>query len=149
MNRNIQFLFSASLFAIIAARLLLRRSILILLSGDFDRGKFRNGIILFNSAEFFKAHEVWEEIWLAASEPEKTFLQGLIQMAAAFHHYSRGNRAGTQSLLTAALEKLEKFADHYCGINLAALRLAVGLWLSAPSNHPPCIPVPAPKIQLL
>lgn len=114
-----------------------------------EREKFRNGVILFNSAEFFKAHEVWEEIWLAAAEPEKTFLQGLIQLAAAFHHYSRGNRAGAQSLAAAALEKLEKFPGDYYGMQLNVLRLAVREWLVAPANRPACIPLPAPTIQLL
>ncbi|MGC1105692.1 MAG: DUF309 domain-containing protein [Candidatus Acidiferrales bacterium] len=109
--------------------------------------KFQSGIALFNSGEFFKAHEVWEEIWLAAPEPEKTFLQGLIQLAAAFHHYSRGNRAGAQSLVTAALEKLKKLPNNYSGINLAALCVAVREWLAAPRNHPACVPVPAPTIQ--
>ncbi|MFZ0335791.1 MAG: DUF309 domain-containing protein [Candidatus Acidiferrales bacterium] len=104
-------------------------------------------MVLFNSGEFFKAHEVWEEIWLAAPEPEKTFLQGLIQLAAAFHHYSRSNRAGAQSLATAALEKLEKFPGNYSDINLSALRLAIREWLSAPHNHPACVPVPTPTIQ--
>jgi uncharacterized protein len=111
------------------------------------RGKFQSGILLFNSGEFFKAHEVWEEIWLAAAEPEKTFLQGLIQVAAAFHHYSRGNRTGAQSLAAAALEKLGKFPGDYSGINLSALRLAIREWLATPRNHPACIPVPAPRIQ--
>lgn len=115
---------------------------------DSNEDKFRKGIILFNSGEFFKAHEVWEEIWLQASEPEKTFLQGLIQLAAAFHHYSRGNRAGTQSLVAAALQKLEKFPANYFAVNLGVLRMAAGDWASAPSNHPGCVPVPPPKIQI-
>lgn len=111
--------------------------------------KFHGGVILFNSREFFKAHEVWEEIWLVAAEPEKTFLQGLIQLAAAFHHYSRGNRVGAQSLVTAALDKLERFPVSYSGTDLGALRRAVREWLAAPPNHPACVPVPAPTIQFL
>jgi uncharacterized protein len=111
--------------------------------------KFHNGVILFNSGEFFKAHEVWEEIWLGATEPDKTFLQGLIQLAAAFHHYSRGNRTGGQSLAETALAKLEIFSGNYWGINLATLRVAARGWLDAPLNHPQCVPVPAPNIQIL
>lgn len=112
-----------------------------------NQEKFQNGVILFNSGEFFKAHEIWEEIWLTAPPDEKLFLQGLIQMAAAFHHYSRGNRAGMQSLVAAALEKLDKFPDVFSGLNLAALRLASREWAAAPRNHPACVPVPPPKIQ--
>jgi uncharacterized protein len=85
--------------------------------------KFKRGIELFNSGEFFQAHEAWEEIWLSATEPEKTFLQGLIQLAAAFHHGKRGNLAGMKSLLEAGLAKLEKFPADCRGIRLAELRL--------------------------
>ena len=53
--------------------------------------KFQRGILHFNAQEFFEAHEVWEEVWLVEAEPEKTFLQGIIQIAAAFHHYLREN----------------------------------------------------------
>lgn len=105
--------------------------------------------MLFNSGEFFKAHEAWEEIWLAAPPDEKLFLQGLIQLAAAFHHYSRGNRGGARSLATAALEKLEKCPEAFGGVNLAALRDAARSWLNAPRNHPPCVPVPTPQIPLI
>ena len=73
--------------------------------------QFRRGIALFNARKFFEAHEAWEELWLVEPEPEKTFLQGLIQLAAAFHHHGRGNSRGTQSLLAAGLAKLRRFPD--------------------------------------
>lgn len=90
---------------------------------------------------------MWEELWLAATEPEKTFLQGLIQCAAAFHHYSRGNRNGARSLLAAALEKLKNFPDDHRGINLSALRAAARQFLTPRANHPACTPLPVPQIQ--
>jgi len=31
-------------------------------------------------------------VWLKAIEPDKTFLQGLIQITAALHHWQRGNQ---------------------------------------------------------
>jgi uncharacterized protein len=51
---------------------------------------------------FFEAHEHWESVWLTAQGPEKTFLQALIQVAASFHHFHRGNRLGSVSLLRSA-----------------------------------------------
>lgn len=114
----------------------------------FDE-KFRAGIRLFNSREFFQAHEVWEELWLGAAEPEKTFLQGLIQCAAAFHHYTRGNRNGARSLLESALAKLEGFSETLRGVNLTALRSAMREFLDEPPNRPRCVPQPLPQIQLL
>ena len=96
-----------------------------------DEDRFQRGIEQFNSLQFFEAHETWEEIWLAAPEPEKTFLQGIIQVSAAFHHYRRGNRSGTQSLLRAGLRRLESFPENHRGIQLSALRAAGSRWAAA------------------
>lgn len=93
--------------------------------------KFRRGVALFNSGEFFGAHEVWEELWLAESEPDKTFLQGLIQLAAAFHHYARGNSSGAQTLLAAGIIKLQRFPAAHGGIALAELRREATCWAQA------------------
>jgi uncharacterized protein len=87
-----------------------------------ESGQFQRGIELFNAQKFFEAHEVWEELWLAEREPEKTFLQGMIQVAAAFHHHCRGNLSGTRSLLAAGLVKLLRFPDNHRGVALAKLR---------------------------
>ncbi len=91
---------------------------------------FRRGLELFNRCRFFEAHEIWETIWLAAPESEKTFLQGLIQVAAAFHHYARGNRAGALSLLEAGLQKLEGFPAHHHGIDNDGFCRAVRRWVA-------------------
>ena len=101
------------------------------LTPDETEGKFRKGLAQFNRGQYFAAHETWEEIWLPAAEPEKTFLQGIIQVAAAFHHYTRGNREGTQSLLAAGLRKLDRFPPSNRGLKLEKLRRAVRRWLSA------------------
>ncbi len=99
-------------------------------SEDADE-KFRKGLAQFNCGRFFDAHETWEEIWLSAPDPEKTFLQGIIQVAAAFHHYSRGNREGTRSLLAAGLRKLDQFPSNHRGLKLEELRAAMRRWLAA------------------
>ena len=91
---------------------------------------FARGIEQFNQRRFFESHESWEVIWLSAPEPDKTFLQGIIQVAAAFHHYTRGNRAGAESLMLAGLEKLEKFPAGYRRLQLEKFRAAVREWLS-------------------
>jgi len=91
-------------------------------------GPFERGVALFNEGEFFQAHEVWEELWLAEPEPEKTFLQALIQVAAAFHHHGRGNSRGRGSLLAAGIAKLERFPGNYHGLALGELRAEAKQW---------------------
>jgi predicted metal-dependent hydrolase len=91
--------------------------------------QFRRGVEEFNRREFYEAHETLEAIWLKAPEPEKTFLQGIIQVSCAFHHYVRGNRAGAESLMRRGLEKLEWFPAGYGKIKLQPLREEVRWWL--------------------
>ena len=106
--------------------------------------KFASGVRLFNARKFFQAHEAWEELWLAETGPERTFLQGLIQLAAAFHHHSRGNLRGARSLLARGIAKLDRFPAGYHGLDLPRLRLGVGEWLrwlgGREETRPPRLP---------
>ena len=101
---------------------------------------FQRGIELFNARQYFDAHEVWEDVWRAAPVEEKKFLQGLIQIAVALHHHSRGNREGTRSLLNRALRNLSHYPDSYAGVNLAAVRTAITRCQQALSAGTPLIP---------
>lgn len=98
---------------------------------DGEEDLFARGVALFNSRYFFEAHEAWEEIWLHTEPPEKTFLQGLIQITAAFHHQSRNNLRGTTSLLRAGLAKLDDFPPHHRGLHVEKLREVARRWLAA------------------
>jgi predicted metal-dependent hydrolase len=90
--------------------------------------KFQHGIGLFNNRRFFDAHETWEEIWLQSAEPDKGFLQGIIQISAAFHHYLRGNSVGSCSLLNAGLRRLAKCPADFRGMALDSLRQSAREW---------------------
>jgi predicted metal-dependent hydrolase len=78
---------------------------------------FRAGLVHFNATEFWNAHESWETIWLEAESEVRRFLQGLIQLAAAYHHVKRGTYAGGLRLFDASLQKLEAFPKRWCGID--------------------------------
>jgi predicted metal-dependent hydrolase len=105
------------------------------------------GIAQFNDESFFETHETWEKIWLSAAEPQRTYLQGMIQIAAAFHHYKQGNRAGARSLLAAGLKKLEEAPDDLFRINLAKLRQTAKRWLAALGRNERPRPTQFPKIE--
>jgi uncharacterized protein len=109
-----------------------------------------DGIRLFNAGHYFAAHEALETVWLKATDDRKTFLHGLIQVAAAFHHYTLGNRAGVRSLLEKGCAKLARFGIEFESIDLAAFMLQLQLWqnhLHAPSHPKPAAP-PLPQIKL-
>jgi predicted metal-dependent hydrolase len=85
---------------------------------------FCAGVDHFNAGEFWDAHESWETIWLEAESDVHLFLQGLIQLAAAYHHVQRGTFPGGLRLFDAALKKLEGFPKRWCGIDRASTELA-------------------------
>lgn len=68
-------------------------------------------IDLFNRQEFFECHEVLEDLWRPLPPgPEKTFLQGLLQVGVGYYHWQRGNAVGARNKLRSGLEKLETVA---------------------------------------
>lgn len=84
------------------------------------RSSLEEGVALFNAARFWHAHEAWERIWLVATGQEKQFLQGLIQLAAAYHHVQRGTYRGGVRLFDAALRRLAPFPPLHEGIDRAS-----------------------------
>jgi predicted metal-dependent hydrolase len=89
---------------------------------DWSQGALAEGLHLYNSGQYFAAHEAWESVWLASPEPEKTFLQGLIQVTAACHHHQRNNLLGTTRLLHAALRRLDPCPPTFGGISVDLVR---------------------------
>ena len=98
---------------------------------DWDHGELAEGLRRYRNREFFEAHEHWEAVWLRSAEPEKTFLQALIQTTAAFHHFQRGNFIGAASLLRGALRRLGAYPDEFGGVAVEALRQSILGWLRA------------------
>lgn len=88
---------------------------------DWSDGALAEGLRLYEAGEFFAAHEAWESVWLGSPEPEKTFLQGLIQLTAAFHHLQRNNPLGAKLLLQAALRRLDRYPPGFGGISVTLL----------------------------
>jgi len=114
---------------------------------DWSCGALAEGLRCYENEEFFLAHEHWEEIWLKCAEPEKTFLQALIQIAAAFHHFHGKNLAGTASLLRAALRRLDSYPPVFGGIAVEPLRAGVRDWLQALDREYPSPQLPIPKLR--
>jgi predicted metal-dependent hydrolase len=96
-----------------------------------SREHYLNGLSLLNQHKFFEAHEVLEDVWRAAPVPDRKFLQGLIQVAVALHHHSRGNQVGCRSLLERAYRNLAAYPQQHGGLDLAALLRSLDQWREA------------------
>lgn len=83
--------------------------------------RFYRGLDEFNAERFFEAHEVLEDLWHEYRETDRTFIQGLIQVAAAFYHVQSCNRKGAVSQFIKGSEKLTHFLPAYKDVSVAKL----------------------------
>jgi len=117
-------------------------------SFDSSSAAYQRGVELLNHGEFFEAHEVLEDVWRDAPEPDRKFLQGLIQIAVAFHHRSCGNLVGFRSVLTRACRNLDEYPDVYQRVDLATLLTNLEQWHAVVEDNPSVLPpLPAVKFQ--
>jgi hypothetical protein len=94
---------------------------------------FRNlarGVDLFNRARFFDAHEELEDVWRSVPRdcPSRRHMQGMVQLAVAFHHASTGNRTGARSVLARALLNLDGADVSFPEFDLVRLRGELVRW---------------------
>ena len=82
--------------------------------------RFAEGVAHFNARRFWEAHESWEAIWLEADADVEQFLQGLIQLTAAYHHLQRGTFRGGVRLVDAALRRLSAYPAGFWNLDRAA-----------------------------
>jgi predicted metal-dependent hydrolase len=88
-------------------------------TADYDP-RYLAGILLFNAHDFFEAHEVWEDLWLECTRPERSFYQGLIQAAVALLHFGNGNVRGAVKLYRTSRDYLLKYTSPFLGLDLTA-----------------------------
>ena len=88
------------------------------------------GVVLFNSGHFFAAHEVLEDCWRETPRHSRLrcHLQGLVQLAVAFHHQSTGNRVGARSVLERALHNVESAEESLPQVDWERLRGDLQPW---------------------
>jgi hypothetical protein len=71
----------------------------------------------------FHAHEVLEEVWKSAPEPERALWRGLAQLAVGLTHAGRGNTSGASALLRRGAVGIDPYRERPPhGVDVAGLR---------------------------
>ena len=120
------------------------------LPADDRRAALAAGIEAYERGDFFLAHELLEPAWMGADDvAERELLQGLIKLAAAYVHATRGNPLGVQKNLRGSRMRLASAADAGVdprGLDLAALLRDVDARLAALEASPSSFSVPPPRL---
>ena len=111
--------------------------------------RLREGIRLFNDGRFFDCHELLEDFYRETEEVNKPFLEGLIELAAAFRLFCDfGEVKGPVRMIYQALIRLENFQPVFLQIRVKDLFQAAEAWAKA-AEAPEAKPSTSmiPKIQ--
>ncbi|MCY7281853.1 MAG: DUF309 domain-containing protein [Cyanobacteria bacterium CAN_BIN43] len=82
---------------------------------------FWDGVEQFNRQEFYACHDTLEAIWMEAMEPQRTFYQGILQIAVALYHLGNDNLRGATILLGEGLTRLRRYQPTYAEVDVTAL----------------------------
>lgn len=86
-----------------------------------DDERFENAVELFNSKDWYPAHDAFEELWHETSGPERITLQAFLQIAVAQLHLESGNINGATILIGEALGRLTKLGAPDLGYDIQKL----------------------------
>lgn len=81
----------------------------------------RQAIIQFNQQEFYACHDTLEALWTEAIEPDRTFYQGILQIAVACYHLGHQNWRGAMILLGEGSRKLKTYQPSYYDLDITHL----------------------------
>jgi uncharacterized protein len=112
--------------------------------------RMREGIHLFNDRRFFECHEILESFYQEADDANKPFLEGLIQLAAAFRLFCDFSEVkGPVRMIYQALIRFENYQPAFLQIRVRELCQAAESWAKAAEagGANPTVST-IPKIQL-
>lgn len=94
--------------------------------------RLRDGIRLFNEQKFFDCHEVLEELYQTSDAEQKPFLEGLIQLAAAYRMFADfGEVKGPVRMIYQALIRFEKYPPAFLQVRVKELCAEAESWAKA------------------
>jgi hypothetical protein len=89
------------------------------------------GLVRFRARDFLAAHDAWEEGWRTAPGAERHLLQALVQLAAAFHQWTRSKPGGAATLFSRARGHLQAIPSALLGVDVSELELELEAWEEA------------------
>ncbi|MBW4582477.1 MAG: DUF309 domain-containing protein [Tildeniella nuda ZEHNDER 1965/U140] len=80
--------------------------------------EFWQGVEQFNQREFYACHDTLEALWIEATEPDKKFYQGILQVAVALYHLGNQNWRGAVLLMGEGINRLRGYQPIYAAIDV-------------------------------
>lgn len=82
---------------------------------------FWQGFREFNDGAYYACHDTLEALWMDCTEPEKTFVQGILQISVACYHLTNQNAKGGMILLGEGIKRLKNYQPEFELIDVKTL----------------------------
>jgi len=83
--------------------------------------EFWQGVEEFNQQEFYACHDTLEALWMEATETDKNFYQGILQIAVGCYHLGNSNWRGAVILLGEGIKRLHHYQPIYEEVDVEQL----------------------------
>ena len=85
----------------------------------------RQAVEQFNSGEYYKQHDLFEELWMEEEGPVRDLYRAILQVGVAYYQVQRRNRRGAYKMLLRSVQWLNILPDACQGVDIAQLRADV------------------------
>ena len=109
--------------------------------------RFLHAVDLFNSSQWYSAHDVFEDLWHESHGDLRSLLQGIIQIAVAEYHFENGNSRGSLLLMAEGLNHLKRLPTSGCVFDLSNLTSIVAERLDALQSGSSLLALPLPCLR--
>ncbi|AFY75982.1 MAG: DUF309 domain-containing protein [Hydrococcus sp. C42_A2020_068] len=82
---------------------------------------FWQGVEEFNRQEFYACHDTLEALWMEATQTQKNFYQGILQIAVGCYHLGNYNWRGAVIVLGEGIRRLRDYQPIHEGIDVERL----------------------------
>ncbi|PKN95392.1 MAG: DUF309 domain-containing protein [Chloroflexi bacterium HGW-Chloroflexi-6] len=83
--------------------------------------KVLEGIATFNAGDFYEAHDLLEEAWMAETGEIRDLYRGILQVAVCYFHITRQNYEGALKMYARSLKWLTKWQPSCRGVRVTEL----------------------------
>ena len=83
--------------------------------------EFWQGVEQFNQGQFYACHDTLEALWMEATQPQKAFYQGILQIAVGLYHLGNLNWRGAVILLGEGINRLRRYPANHSEIDVDEL----------------------------
>ena len=113
---------------------------------NFETPAYVEAINSFNAQRWYRAHDLFEELWFEATGELRELIQGIIQISVAEYHLENGNTNGSILLMAEGLNHLCSTQSLAIGYDLVFLYDVVRKRLSALQNQMNPADLPKPNL---